>query len=90
MMEEEFKRWTAKRKAALITEITQCKASIAEASRPSPMRSRTVLFMAHTGLSCEENRCVRQEGIQSRHEAPMYLLLFPVGVGRGCVSAALA
>jgi len=32
-MEEEFKRWTAKRKAALVTEIIQGKTSIAEASR---------------------------------------------------------
>lgn len=33
MMEEEFKRWTAKRKAALVTEIMQGKTSVAEASR---------------------------------------------------------
>jgi transposase-like protein len=33
MMEEEFKRWTAKRKAALVTEIIQGKTSVAEASR---------------------------------------------------------
>jgi transposase-like protein len=32
-MEEEFKRWTAKRKAALVTEIIQGKTSVAEASR---------------------------------------------------------
>lgn len=33
VMEEEFKRWTAKRKAALVTEIIQGKTSVAEASR---------------------------------------------------------
>lgn len=33
VMEEEFKRWTAKRKAALVTDIIQGKTSVAEASR---------------------------------------------------------
>lgn len=33
VMEEEFKRWTAKRKAALVTEIIQGKTTVAEASR---------------------------------------------------------
>ena len=32
-MEDEIKRWTAKRKAALVVEIIQGKASISEASR---------------------------------------------------------
>ena len=33
VMEEEFKRWTAKRKAALVVEILQGKTTVAEASR---------------------------------------------------------
>ncbi len=33
VMEEEFKRWTAKRKSALVLEIIQGKTSVAEASR---------------------------------------------------------
>ena len=33
VMDEEFKRWTAKRKAALVTEIIQGKTTVAEASR---------------------------------------------------------
>jgi transposase-like protein len=33
IVEEDFKRWTAKRKAALVTEILQGKASVSEASR---------------------------------------------------------
>ena len=33
VMDEEFKRWTAKRKAALVTEIIEGKTSVAEASR---------------------------------------------------------
>lgn len=32
-MQEEFKRWTGKRKTALVTEIIQGKTSVAEASR---------------------------------------------------------
>ncbi len=33
VMDEDFKRWTAKRKAALVTEIIQGKTTTAEASR---------------------------------------------------------
>lgn len=33
VMEEEFKRWTAKRKSALVVEIIQGKTTVAEASR---------------------------------------------------------
>ncbi|ROR21398.1 transposase [Comamonas sp. BIGb0124] len=32
-MEEEIKRWTAKRKSALVMDIIQCKTTVAEASR---------------------------------------------------------
>jgi len=34
IVEEDFKRWTAKRKTALVMDIIQGKTSIAEASRP--------------------------------------------------------
>lgn len=37
VMEEEVKRWTAKRKAALVTEIIQGKTTITEASRAFDM-----------------------------------------------------
>jgi len=37
-MEEEFKRWTAKRKAAPVTEIKEGKASVAEPSRTYDLR----------------------------------------------------
>jgi transposase-like protein len=33
LMEEDFKRWTAKRKRALVLEIIQGKTTVAEASR---------------------------------------------------------
>ncbi len=41
-MEDEFKRWTAKRKAALVTEIIQGKTSISEASCSFDFRSEIV------------------------------------------------
>lgn len=40
VMEEEFKRWTAKRKAALVMEIIQGKTTVAEASRSFGLISR--------------------------------------------------
>ncbi|VVE11618.1 transposase [Pandoraea terrae] len=41
-MEEEIKRWTAKRKSALVLDIIQGKTTVAEATRVShlPLRSR--------------------------------------------------
>jgi len=33
VMDEEIKRWTARRKSALVLEIIQCKTTVAEASR---------------------------------------------------------
>ncbi|EJN03596.1 hypothetical protein PMI40_02658 [Herbaspirillum sp. YR522] len=38
VMEEEFKRWTAKRKAALVTEIIQGKTTVAEPAGHSIFR----------------------------------------------------
>ena len=37
VMEEEIKRWTARRKSALVLEVIQGKTSISEASRQSPV-----------------------------------------------------
>ena len=36
MMDEEIKRWTARRKSALVLEIIRGKTTVAEASRPLP------------------------------------------------------
>lgn len=38
LMEEEIKRWTSKRKTALMLEISQGKTSVAEASRSYDLR----------------------------------------------------
>ena len=36
LMDDEIKRWTARRKSALVLEIIQGKTTVAEASQPSP------------------------------------------------------
>jgi len=66
IVEEDFKRWTAKRKAALVTEILQGKTSVSEAARsfdlsPSeiedwvcslPRQLDTLLGDISVGLGC--------------------------------------
>jgi transposase-like protein len=41
-IEEDIKRWTAKRKTALELEIIQCKTAVAEASRPFDLQPSEV------------------------------------------------
>lgn len=55
MMEEEFKRWTAKRKAALVTEIIQGKTSVAEASRSYDMPPSEIEEWVEEGRKGLEN-----------------------------------
>lgn len=40
LMDEEIKRWTAKRKTALVLEIIQGKTNVSETSRPTTCRRR--------------------------------------------------
>jgi transposase-like protein len=54
-MEEEFKRWTAKRKAALVTEIIQGKTSVAEASRTYDMPPSEIEEWVEEGRKGLEN-----------------------------------
>ncbi len=42
MMEEDFKRWTAKRKSALVMDIIQGKTTVAEASRAYDLQPSAV------------------------------------------------
>jgi transposase-like protein len=42
LMEEDFKRWTAKRKSALVLEIIQGKTTVAEASRAYDLHASEV------------------------------------------------
>jgi len=55
MMDEEFKRWTAKRKAALVTEIIQGKTSVAEASRTYDMPPSEIEEWVEEGRKGLEN-----------------------------------
>ena len=54
-MEEEFKRWTAKRKAALVTEIIQGKTTVAEASRTYDMAPSEIEEWVDEGRKGLEN-----------------------------------
>jgi transposase-like protein len=55
VMEEEFKRWTAKRKAALVTEIIQGKTSVTEASRTYDMPPSEIEEWVEEGRNGLEN-----------------------------------
>ena len=50
-MEEDIKRWTAKRKAALVTEIIQGKTTISEASRSFDIPPSEIEDWVEEGLS---------------------------------------
>jgi transposase-like protein len=58
VMEEEIKRWTARRKSALVLEVIQGKTSISEASRQfdlPPLRSKAG---SRTPSAAWRTRCV--------------------------------
>jgi transposase-like protein len=54
-MDEECKRWTAKRKAALVTEIIQGKTTVAEASRAYDMPPSEIQEWVDEGRKGLEN-----------------------------------
>lgn len=55
VMGEEFKRWTAKRKAALVTEIIQGKTSVGEASRTYDLTPSEIEEWVEEGRKGMEN-----------------------------------
>ena len=55
IVEEDFKRWTAKRKAALVMDITQGKTSIAEASRSFDLSPSEIEEWVEEGKRAMEN-----------------------------------
>ena len=55
IVEEDFKRWTAKRKAALVMDIIQVKTSIAEASRPYDLPPSEIKEWVEEGKRGMEN-----------------------------------
>lgn len=55
VMEEDVKRWTAKRKAALVTEIIQGKTTISEASRSYDLSPSEIEDWVDDGMKGLEN-----------------------------------
>ena len=55
LMDEEFKRWTAKRKCALVPEIIQGKTTVAEASRTYDLPPSEIENWVHDGKKGREN-----------------------------------
>ena len=55
IVEEDFKRWTAKRKAALVMDIIQGKTSIAEASRSFDLSPSEIEEWVEEGKRAMEN-----------------------------------
>ncbi|MCV2216667.1 DUF1153 domain-containing protein [Thauera sp. Sel9] len=55
LMDEEIKRWTAKRKAALVLEILQGKTSVAEASRAYDLPPSEIETWVNDGRKRMEN-----------------------------------
>lgn len=68
-MDEEFKRWTAKRKAALVTEIIQGKTTVAEASRAYDMPPSEIEEWVDEGRRGLENALrAKPLDIKDQHE----------------------
>ncbi len=55
VMEEEFKRWTARRKSALVLEIIQGKTTVAEASRQFDIPASEIESWVEDGKRGMEN-----------------------------------
>ncbi len=55
LMEEDFKRWTAKRKSALVLEIIQGKSTVAEAARAYDLQPSEVEDWVEDGKKGMEN-----------------------------------
>jgi transposase-like protein len=67
VMEEEFKRWTAKRKSALVLEIIQGKTSVAEASRSYDIPPSEIEAWVEDGKKGMEN-ALRAKPLEIREQ----------------------
>lgn len=67
VMEEEIKRWTARRKAALVLEIIQGKTTVAEASRSFDMPPSEIEDWVDEGKRGMEN-ALRAKPLEIREE----------------------
>ena len=71
VMDEEFKRWTAKRKTALVLEIIQGKTTVAEASRAFNVPSSEIEAWVDEGKKAWKTLCATESaGDQGALRAP--------------------
>ena len=69
MMEEEIKRWTARRKSALVLEIIQGKASVAAASRQVDLTPAEIESWVEGGKRGMENALrAKPEDVREQYE----------------------
>jgi transposase-like protein len=59
IVEQEFKRWTAKRKAALVTEILQGKTSVSDAARSFDLSPSKIEAWVDEGKKGLENALLK-------------------------------
>jgi transposase-like protein len=67
VMEEEIKRWTARRKAALVLEIIQGKTTVADASRSFDLPPSEIEEWVDEGKRGKEN-ALRSKPLENREE----------------------
>lgn len=69
VMEEEIKRWTARRKAALVLEIVQGKTTVAEASRAFDLTPSDIEDWVDQGKAGMENALrAKPEDVREQYE----------------------
>ena len=69
MMEEEIKRWTARRKSALVLEILQGKTSVSEASRQFDLAPSEIEDWVDQGKAGMENALrAKPEDVREQYE----------------------
>ncbi len=69
VMEEEIKRWTARRKSALVLEIIQGKTTVAEASRQFDLTPSEIESWVEDGKRGMENALrVKPEDVREQYE----------------------
>lgn len=75
VMEEEIKRWTARRKAALVLEIIQGKATVAEASRQFDLSPAEIEEWLEQGKAGMENALrAKPEDVREQYEGQLKAL----------------
>ena len=72
LMEDDIKRWTAKRKTALVLDIIQGKTTVSETSRAYDLNPSEVEQWVDEGKRCMENAlCSKPLEIKERYECQL-------------------